>query len=319
MSDPIKPHVAEMKHVFVVNPYAGPKDSTTAIAQRLEGYMGKVDYEVYVTKGPGDATEFCRRYCEEHRDRTIRFYACGGDGTINEVVTGIMGQDNAQLTVYPCGSGNDYIKYYATKEDFLDIDRLVNGREHRVDVMRVTTIEGTETRPRYSINVCDFGLDAEVCDTMIKVKRMPIIGGKRAYTTGIVKALFTARKNYAEMRVDGEEFHHGKMLLCTLANGVYIGGAYRCAPRSKNDDGLIDVCLLKTMGLPTLLSVIGIYKRGKHFEVPRLADKIKYRRGRVVEMRSTQRFSVIIDGDLLYGSHFRVEQMAEAITFVSPR
>lgn len=308
-----------MKHVFVVNPYAGPVDATLTIEQQLKDYKGALDYEVYVTKGPLDATRFCSQYCEDHAEDTVRFYACGGDGTINEVVSGIVGKKNAQMSCYPCGSGNDYIKYYANKEDFLDIHRIINGVENKVDVMQVDTICGNETKPRYSINVCDFGFDAAVCDTMTKVKRKPIIGGKRAYTTGIVKAIFTGRKNYSEMVVDGEPFHHGKMLLCTLANGTYIGGAYKCAPRSINNDGEIEVCLLRTISILKLLLVIGTYKRGKHLDSPRLAKIIKYRRGKVIEMKSPQPFSVIIDGDLLYGTHFRVTQLPQVLTFVSPR
>ena len=204
-----------MKHIFVVNPCAGKQDSTTIVTQKVEAYASNhpdFDYQVYVTQSPGDATIWTRQWCADHPDQAVRFYACGGDGTLNEVVTGIIGFPNVQVTVHANGSGNDYIKYYATHDDFNDLDRLVEGIPHPVDVMKVND--------RYSINVCNFGFDAMVCKIGNDVRRKPIIGGKHSYTTGIIRSIFTSRSNYVRMTVDGESFFDGYMLLCTLGNGA---------------------------------------------------------------------------------------------------
>ena len=85
---------------------------------------------------------------------TAFLYACGGDGTANEVLHGLIGFENASMTCYPCGSGNDYVKYYGGAEKFLDIEALLAGEEHRVDVMRMGH--------RYAINVINFGFDTAV-------------------------------------------------------------------------------------------------------------------------------------------------------------
>ena len=227
-----------MKHIFIVNPCAGKEDSTTAVTQKVEAYAldhPDFDYQIYVTRAPGDATTWTRRWCNDHPGHEARFYACGGDGTLNEVVTGIIGIPNVQVTVHANGSGNDYIKYYASHDDFNDLNRLVEGFPHPVDVMKVND--------RYSINVCNFGFDAMVCKIGNDVRRKPIIGGKHSYTTGIIRSIFTSRSNYVRMTVDGQPFYDGHMLLCTLGNGRYNGGNYMCAPLSLNDDGLIEINL----------------------------------------------------------------------------
>lgn len=300
----------KMRHIFVVNPSAGRYNAVHEIREKLDLLKNEIDHELYITCGPGDATEYVRRWCAEHPEDPVRFYACGGDGTINEVVSGLIGYPNAEVSCYPCGSGNDYIKYYGCKEDYLDIRRIVNGVPHTVDVMKVNN--------RYSINVCNFGFEAEVCRTMANVRRKPVIGGKRAYTTGIVRSLFTGRNNYCHVKVDGKELHDGKMLLCTLSNGRYVGGNYNCAPLSLNDDGLVEVCLFKPMALLKLVSLIKVYQKGQHLNNPKVAHLMKYCQGKVIEMESPTPFYVVIDGEIMFDTCFKVENLHKAITFVAP-
>ena len=302
-----------MKHIFVINPCAGKEDSTTEITQKVEAYAlahPSFDHEIYITQSPGDATHWTSLWCNEHPGQEARFYACGGDGTLNEVVSGIIGHDNVQVTVYASGSGNDYIKYYATLEDFNDLERLVNGIPHPVDVMKVNN--------RYSINVCNFGFDAMVCKVGNDVRRKPIIGGKHSYTTGIIKSIFTSRSNYVRMTVDGEPFFDGHMLLCTLGNGRYNGGNYMCAPLSKNDDGLVEVNLFKRMSLFKFASLIDDYSHGTHINRPDVKKLMLYRQASTVEMASPDPFWLVIDGEMLHSNRYRVENLRHAVTFVSP-
>ena len=302
-----------MKHIFVVNPCAGKQDSTTIVTQKVEAYASNhpdFDYQIYVTQSPGDATRWTRQWCADHPDHPVRFYACGGDGTLNEVVSGIIGFPNVQVTVHANGSGNDYIKYYATHNDFNDLDRLVEGVPHPVDVMKVND--------RYSINVCNFGFDAMVCKIGNDVRRKPIIGGKHSYTTGIIRSIFTSRSNYVRMTVDGEPFYDGYILLCTLGNGRYNGGNYMCAPLSKNDDGLIEINLFKRMSLFKFASLINEYSQGTHINRPDVQKLMHYRQGTLVEMASPDPFWLVIDGEILHSNHYRVQNIKHAVTFVSP-
>ena len=300
-----------MKHVFIINPSAGKKDSTDEIRREVGCLDITEDCEIHVTSAAGEATEYVRNLCQANPSEAFRFYACGGDGTINEVVSGIVGLSNAEMTCYPSGSGNDYVKYYGGSDNFLNLQNLVNGTVHNVDVMQINN--------RYALNVCNFGFDAMVCKTMIQVRRKWLIGGRNAYTTGIIKAIFKGRRTDCRITVDGKPIHDGDMLLCTFGNGRYVGGAYQCSPLSKNDDGLIEVCLFKPMSLLNFIRLIGSYRDGTFIHRPDVLDKMVYLQGRVIDIDSPKPIDLCVDGEMLLDSHFHIEQLPNAIRFVTPK
>ena len=300
-----------MKHIFVINPAAGPKSSAEYIKERLAEIGASDISEIYITKGPKDATEFVRRRCTESPDEQLRFYSCGGDGTLCEVVAGIVGFDNAEMSCYPCGSGNDYVKYYGSSDVFLDLEALINSEASPVDLMKVCD--------RYSINVCNFGFEAVVAQTMINVKRKKLIGGKNAYTTGVVKAVFTGMRNKCTVIADGETINpNGKMLLCNTANGRFVGGGYQCAPRSLNDDGLIELCFVKPISIFKFLKLIGKYQKGTHLDDEKYFDCITYRRVKKVDVIVDGKMAVCIDGEIENSGNFSIEILPGAIKFAAP-
>ena len=307
-----------MKHIFIINPCAGKADSTKEITAMLSTLDATVDYGVYVTRAAGDATDYVADWCRQHAGEAVRFYACGGDGTLNEVASGLVGNRCAELACFPSGSGNDYIKYYGSMADFTDIARQLEGSVREVDIMQVTTPEGT-LGTHYSINVCNFGFDAEVCRVMTQVRRKPLIGGRNAYTTGVVKSIFTSMRTRCNIKVDGDVICDNYMLLCTLANGRYVGGQYQCAPHSVNDDGLIEVNLFRPISLLKFATLIGDYSRGTYVNRADIAKVWHYRRGRVVELERDEPFYVCVDGEMLFAPRYRIENLQRAVRFVVPK
>ena len=302
-----------MKHIFIYNPAAGKDGATTItkLQKAMQAYGDRYDYEFYPTQAPGDATTFVRAYCESDPNTPLRFYACGGDGTANEVLHGIIGFENASMTCYPCGSGNDYVKYYGGSKRFLDLDALLNATEVPVDVMRIGD--------RYSINVTNFGFDTAVARTMNNVRHKWLIGGKNAYTTGIVKALFTAMKNHCTVTVDGEVLNpDGKMLLCTVSNGRYVGGSFCCAPLSRNDDGLLEVCFVKPLSRLTFIKLVDVYKKGEHIGNPAFEKYVIYRQAKSVHVSAPKGFAYTLDGEIVECNDFTIDILPAAIRFAVP-
>ena len=298
-----------MKHVFIINPAAGREDSLEMLKELL---AERENCEIYATQGPRDATEYIRARCSENPDERVRFYACGGDGTLNEVANGVVGFENASMGCYPCGSGNDFVKYFGGKKVFRDIDALLDAPEEYIDLMRVGD--------RYAINATHFGFDSAVASTMQNVRRKKIIGGSNAYTTGVVVALFKAMKNPCTVTVDGECLNpEGTLLLCTVANGQYVGGSFRCAPRSLCSDGMLEVCLVRPVSLATFMKLIKSYSQGLHLEDPRFEKYIAYRRGRTIEIDAPDGFIYSFDGELIEDAHFTVEVIPAAVRFAVPR
>jgi len=299
-----------MKHIFIVNPAAGAYDSTEHIKSVLENFKEKIDYTVYTTVCSGDATEYIKSVLENSNEQ-YRFYACGGDGTLNEVINGVVGYENVSVTVFPCGSGNDYIKYYGTAEDFSNIEDLITAPETKVDVLKVCG--------KYAINAVHFGLDSFVLKTMLKVRRYPILGGKNAYTTGVIAAFIGGMKTECDILVNGEVIGGKELLLCTISNGKYVGGAYKCAPNSLNNDALAEVCQVNPVSRFTFLKLMNLYKCGKHLENPRFKKYINYKRASEIEISSEKGIYISIDGELERVKSCTVEVIPKAVSFAVPQ
>ncbi|MBQ6614228.1 MAG: hypothetical protein IIX18_02800, partial [Clostridia bacterium] len=176
-----------MKHIFVLNPMAGDGAHINELREKVARLQGA---ELYETKAPGDATAFIKEYLKTHTE-DVRFYACGGDGTAKEVAEGVIGQANASMSIYPIGSGNDFVKYFGEVEDFLDIEKTSSAGDVLSDIIHIKCEEGIEA---YSLNVCNFGFEAYAANVMGKVRRKPLIGGKNSYTTGVLAGILGAMK-----------------------------------------------------------------------------------------------------------------------------
>lgn len=296
-----------MKHIFVVNTHAGKAKAKEELEQLLVGFES--EYEVYYTKGHKDATEFARARCERERSSALRFYACGGDGTIKEVAEGILGFENADLTTVPLGSGNDFVKYYGGADRFLDLKALSEAPSEYIDMIRVND--------EYCINAVNFGFESYAAKVMNDVRHKKLIGGKNSYTTGILMGLIFAMKNHARVTVDEAELIDGDYLLSSVANGRYVGGAYMCAPRALNDDGLLEVCAVDTISRLSVPKLIKIYQAGRHLEDESFQKIIHYMRGKRVEVHFEDEMPVTLDGEMICVRDVVCEVIPRAVRFAA--
>ena len=297
-----------MKHVFIINPVAGFENSFTKLSQNLRGFKDKYDITIYVTSSVKDATEYSREFAKSHPNEEIRFYSCGGDGTLGEVVNGIVGLSNASVTCYPCGSGNDFVKSVGGKERFLDLEKLFNAKSQLVDLIKIND-------KIYSLNVINTGFEAKACQVanMLKGK------SKHPYTRGIANALFTAMVNNVTVEVDGEVINpSGNLLLSTFANAGYEGGKYMCAPRYKIDDGLIEVCLVKPVSIFKFLRLIKKYEKGEHIGNKKFEKILVYRQAKKIKLSSSKEFLISVDGEVYSSSEFNLEIVPKALNFALP-
>lgn len=299
-----------MKRYFIVNPNAGSENRVNYIKALAEKCFPGEEYIIYSTKGPLDATEYVRNICSTNSEEAC-FYACGGDGTLSEVANGAFGFSNAVIACVPCGSGNDFVKYFGGADLFLDPEQIKNSVIMPIDLMN---IDG-----RYCINICNFGFDTVVADTMQKVKYKKVIGGKNAYYTGIAVALVKAMKTECNITVDGELITpKGKICLCTIGNGNYVGGSFCCAPRAVMNDGLLEVCMVAPISRFRFPKLIKPYALGEHLDNPAFADCLTYRRGKVIEVDAKEGFAYSHDGEIVHTTHFKAEVVPNAIKLMVP-
>lgn len=299
-----------MKHVIVINPKAGTKKDCSKIEEIIKEAFKGLNYEVYITKEPLDATRFVREYLQNESEK-VRFYSCGGDGTLNEIANGIMGFPNAELACYPIGSGNDFIKYFGTKEDFLNFKNLINGEAMKIDCIKYND--------NYAVNIFNIGLDANVVVLQRKFKKLPLISGKGAYNLGVVASILGKIAYNYKIKVDGELIYDGKTTLCAVCNAKCYGGGYYCAPKAEVDDGLIDVCMVKKVSRITFARLVKVYKAGNHLNNPKVAPYIIYKQGKVVEIEITKPLYYSIDGETGKSSNIKLEIMPKSLQFVIPK
>lgn len=296
-----------MKHIFVINPAAGQGKSLDFIKPRIEEVCKKyaLDYELYITKDKGDGIEFVRNRAASGEE--LRFYACGGDGTLYEVVNGAYGHKNAQVAVIPLGSGNDFIRLFGSKEDFMNLDDVVNGVPVEFDLIKC----GDEI----AINQCSMGMDAEVCAMQGSLKKLPLVSGEGAYYLGCLYAIAKKFKNRFTYSIDDGEPVTDDYLFCFIGNSRWYGGGFMAAPLALPEDGLLDFVLVRAnMSRAKLLTLLNKYKRGEHLDW----DITTFKRGKKLVIKSEKPAAVNVDGECKFVTEASFEIIEKGMTYVVP-
>lgn len=277
-----------MKHLFIINPIAGNGNNIEILSDQIASLMDQegLDYECVPTSYPMDASRIARQAAET--GEPLRIYACGGDGTLNEVINGAAGFPNAAVTQYPCGSGNDFLKMFGDGIDkFLDFHALLDCEISQMDLI--------DCNGRLAINICSVGLDARVGHDMVKYKKLPLISGKAAYL--ISSAVNTIKGVHLPYRIvmPNREFV-GNYTLLVVANGRYYGGSFNPTPDAEPDDGIFDILLVNKVSRLTVAKIIGRFAKGRYKEFPKIMNLYRYDSCTVYVDRHT---GINVDGELL--------------------
>ena len=267
-------------------------------------------YDIVLTKRKGDATEIARRAVEETSDFT-RIYACGGDGTLHEIVNGVVGAKNVAVCPVPVGSGNDFIRYFddIPKDKFLDIPSCLRGGIHPCDVLRCGDI--------YSLNNISAGLDAMTAKRQQNVKRLPFVNAEAAYTVSLGYSFFFSMKTPLSFEVDGEKLllPGGNAVIAVMSNGKFYGGGYKATPLASIDDGFIDFVSLPSINRLQFLQYVPLYKKGEHIgKIPQLV----YRRCKKIKLFSPKALCMQADGEIFEAKDPEIEICHHAVNLILP-
>ena len=251
-----------MKHIFIINPTAGKKDATERIcrmADRLRDEHG-LTCECLLTERPHHATELARAAAESGEE--IRLYACGGDGTLHEVVNGAAGFGNAAVTCIPVGTGNDFLKNFgADAEKFTDAENLWDGEVQELDLI--------DCGGKLCLTIACIGLDAQVAEDVHRFGDLPLLTGKGSYLAAVaVNFLFRRLSRRWTISLDGETFS-GEFALAAVCNGRYYGGGFCPIPEARMDDGILNTILVNRVSRVTFARLLGKYSAGRHAELTR--------------------------------------------------
>ena len=296
-----------MKHLFIITPAAGSRDRTKQYTKEIREVCDPkgLDYRIAVSDAPGRCRELAREAAQTGEE--YRIYACGGDGTLNEVVSGVVGYPNVAVTMFAGGSGNDFIKLFDDVDAFRDLDRLLDCAEAEFDLIRCND--------DYSLNICSVGLDARIGTDVANYKRLPLLSGFRAYAvSAIINTIRGVWEHYV-VELDGKIYDGNFTLICAC-NGRFYGGSFNPVPEADPTDGLMDVLLVRDVSRLKVLEVIGKYKDGKYASLPKLVQHFKVSNFKIICDKPT---SINLDGELRTAETIEFTIAPEKIRFFYPK
>ena len=294
-----------MKHLFIINPAAGSRDRTKLYTEKIQAACADLDYKIEVSKAPGDCTRLAREAAQTGEE--YRIYACGGDGTLNEVVAGAAGFSNVAVTVFSGGSGNDFTKLFSQPEAFFDVNRLLDAEEAEFDLI--------DCNGDISLNICSVGLDARIGTDVANYKRLPLISGFRAYALSTVVNLLRGIAEHYVVELNGETFDD-EFTMISVCNGRYYGGGFNPVPEADPSDGLLDILLVNKVTRLQVPGVIGKYKDGKYAQLPHL---VRHFRTDKVVIHCDKPTSINLDGELRVGQRVEMKVSPHKIRFFYPK
>ena len=298
----------------ILNPEAGNVSRLLGrIESRLrESFSGAPGgLEIARTRAPRDASRIAR---EASRAGVKRLIVGGGDGTLGEVVSGLLSAGLGQETeigVLPLGSGCDFARTVGVPRD-LDraIEALGSGLCRRVDAGRITYRgHGGEEQAHFFLNEASFGLSGAIVDA---VNRHPgRLGPRAAFIRGSLGAIARHPQPDVVVRVDGQEVHAGPIALVMAANGRFCGAGMEMAPGAECDDGLFDVVIVGALSRPRLWYNLPSLYSGRHVNHP----AVSVHRGTRVEAESVGGDPAFldVDGEAAGRVPVRVELLPRAI------
>ena len=288
-----------MKLQVIANPKAGHGKGTRSI-ERLKGLLRgqNLNYQVFETAEPGEATEIARRLAEAGQDRVV---VLGGDGTISEVVNGVFGSD-VELGVISVGTGNDVARSLGLPYNNLEasLEIVLKGKPREIDV--------GEEAGRHFISVLGVGFAATVA---AEANKMRLLKGPTAFFAAVYKAIGSLKSFPLCLTLDAQRMEVD-CIAVLIQNTRYSGGGLLLAPEAAIDDGLFDVVVVEKIKRVDLMLNFPRLYRGSHLNHP----KFSVYRARFVEIESPQPLEKMMDGDIFGKTPVRARVAQRAIRVV---
>ena len=299
-----------MIYHFILNPKSGRKrrhhyfeDAIKAACQ-----VRQLNYHIYYTTCPGDATEYVASMVRISQDRQ-RFICLGGDGTINEIVNSAPLNDNVEFGVIPCGSGNDFVRNFTNKAQFSSIEAQLDGDTISLDLIKCNST--------YSVNMVNIGFDCAVAKEASRLKKF--VSARFSYIAGLVVVAFRKIGTKMKLIFDDGEVIDDTLTLTAIGNGQYCGGGFCSAPKAHLSDGIMDLCIIKKVSFFKFLTLVGCYKKGKHLENKRAMKVMDYKRVSHFKMEFEEPIPICIDGEIKGAKNIEFTAIKNGFNFVVPK
>jgi YegS/Rv2252/BmrU family lipid kinase len=269
-----------VSYYFIVNPTAA-RGQAAKVGTMLKDlcHEKNVDSKFIFTEKAGDATDLA----SAARDQFECVVAVGGDGTINEIVNGLVG-GSCKLGIIPVGSGNDFVRAMGLPQKLSKaLDTLLKFETRSIDI--------GQAGERYFQNGLGIGFDAWVVQETMKVHRLR---GTAIYLYSVLKTIYSYSPPKVKLEYN-DVSREENFYMITVGNGISLGGGFKLTPKAILDDGLLDLNIIKNLKkwevYQNLLSVFA----GKHIYL----EQVTYDRTTNLTVQSDKGFAAHVDGELL--------------------
>ncbi len=302
--------------ILITNPISG-KGRAKSIAEKAHAALTESGQhgQLVLTSASGDA----KHLAHEAAAAGVRFViACGGDGTLHEVVNGIATLPDVILGILPCGRGNDFAAAVGVPlKPEAAIETLLAGTPIHVDLGRCyqnTTVGAiSESRPgHYFTTIATCGYDAEV--SRRAAKGTPLFAGTASYALAAVETLFYYDPPVVHLEGDFGTYEGALLLAATGITNRY-GGGFQIVPNARIDDGLFDVCIIRPVSSLTVLRLLVTLFWGGHVSHP----AVSIHRTRAITFKAETPLLLYADGEPMCETPVTIETIKEGLVVMSPR
>ena len=309
--------MSEDRIAVIVNPASASGSTGRRWKQIADGLSSAgITFESWFTTAPEDATRLARLACLAGFTRVV---AVGGDGTLNEVVNGLLdasGQplNDVALGLLSCGTGDDFARGNGVRGDIGRMIRAISAGSRRVDIGQVTFQDASQQQAnRFFINVADMGLGGDVATRINAMSKH--LGARPAFIYAAVRSLISYRNKPLRLCVDDGPWEETTCKLVAVANGSYFGGGMMIAPLSQPDDGWFDVVIAGDLSFAESLTAMPRLYSGTHLALP----KVRCLRARSVRIEAPEAMVLELDGEPVGHGPVHFQLLASRLKLLTDR
>lgn len=299
-----------MIHIFVINQYAGNQHFEDELLRKIE-QIKNLEYYIFNTRRAGDEKMVVRQAMQIFEGEKLRFYCCGGSGTMRNMLSGFDSLENVEVAFIPCGMTNDFLKVFGEYESlFADPINLVNGKVINVDYMK--------TNKGVSLNTVSWGWDSAYIKGLGENRIFHVFGQMAPNVLAFLYAGTHAKPRSLEITLDGKVFVN-KYSEIILGNGTTIGGIIRFAENDNVTDGKASYCVIPEIhGIP-MFSVLSKLMKN---DIAGIKDRGRFGSCKSIHIRSVDGTPLALnfDGELQEESvEWDIQIVRKGLKFVVPK
>ena len=295
------------KVLIIYNPVSGTKSNKAMISQLLNYYkLNNINYFLLKTEYKNHAKEFCANNSLAEYDDLI---VCGGDGTFNEVINGVVINKNKKiprLGFLPGGTGNSFMHDLNAVDPNKAINKIIKNNSDTLDILKLTY----NNKTIYSFNIVGWGL---VTDILILAEKMRFLKSIR-YNVASLFYILTAKGKKIKFIIDNNKIYNEKYLFILICNTIHTGKGMKAAPKAKFNDGQLDIVSVKSqISFFQLIKLFTKIFTGKHIHSP----FVNYINAQTINLIPENNEVLNVDGDARGGTPVKIEILKNKLSIIN--